>query len=356
MLRKDRFLSAVRRLPVDRVPMFDFLFQQPMYAALIGRKPDSYNAQDAVDCALALEHDAVWIPFGGFSGFEPHYLSEKIYIDEWGTTYQKDAAAWPLDAPIAYPIQSRADLKAYQPPDPTLPGRDAEILTALAMPHDGLAITGGVGGPFATAWNLMGYETIATMLYDDPELLTSVFKIAVEFSKEAARRSVAAGVHAMWVSEDLGDSARGFFRLPHFRKYVLPHFHELVEYIAGLGVPVLLHSCGHILDYLPDLVQTKISALHPLQRTAGMDLAQIKAQYGSRLCLIGNIDSSRTLPFGTPLQVREEVRAAIAAAAHGWGYILASDHSLHDGISVENILALKQAGLEYGSAIYGLKR
>jgi uroporphyrinogen decarboxylase len=356
MLRKDRFLAAVNRQPVDRVPMFDFLFQQPMYAALIGHEPGSYNARDAVECALALEHDAVWIPFGGFSGFQPRYLTEKVYIDEWGTTYQKDAAAWPLDAPIAYPIQSRADLSRYTPPDPTLPGRDAEIRAALTMENGGLAITGGVGGPFATAWNLMGYEYMATSLYDDPGMLTAAFKIAVEFSKEAARRSVAAGAHAMWVSEDLGDSSRGFLRLSHFRQYVLPHFNELVDTIAGLGVPVLLHSCGHIVDYLPDLVQTKIAALHPLQRTAGMDLAQTKAQYGSRLCLIGNIDSSRTLPFGTPQEVKEEVRAAIAAAAPGWGYVLASDHSLHDGISVENILALKQAGLAYGREIYEMGR
>ena len=105
MQRKDRFLAAVSRHPVDRVPMFDFLFQEPMYAALIGHKPGSYNARDAVACALALEHDAVWIPFGGFSGFQPHILSDKIYIDEWGTTYQKDDAAWPIGRSHRLPDQ-----------------------------------------------------------------------------------------------------------------------------------------------------------------------------------------------------------------------------------------------------------
>jgi uroporphyrinogen decarboxylase len=348
MTRKQRFLAAVRHQPVDRVPMFDFLFQQPMYEALIGRRPEGYNARDAVDCALALQHDAVWIPFGGFSGYQPRFLAENVYIDEWGTTYQKSSSSWPIDAPIDYPLKSRADLAAYRPPDPSLPGRDVELCTALSMPNDGLAITGGVAGPLATAWLLMGYEQIALSMYDDPGFVCDVFKLSNEFFKEAARRSVAAGVDAMWVSEDLGDSTRGFFRLSQFRKYFLPYFAELVEYIAGLGVPVLLHSCGHILDYLPDLAATKIDALHPLQRTAGMELGAIKAQYGQRLCLIGNIDSSRTLPFGTPAQVEEEVRAAIAIAAPGSGFVLASDHSLHDGIPIENIRALVQAGLKYG--------
>jgi len=348
MERKERFFAALQHRPVDRVPMFDFLFQQPMYEALIGRRPEGYNGRDAVECALALDHDAVWVPFGGFSGYQPHYLSENVYIDEWGTTYQKSSSSWPIDAPVDYPIRSRQDLKHYHPPDPALPGRDAEIRAAIELPNDRIAITGGVAGPLTTAWLLLGYETISLSLYDDPELVTSVFRISNEFFKEAARRSVEAGVDALWVSEDLGDSNRGFFRLAHYRKYMLPYFADLVDYIAGLGVPVLLHSCGHIREYLPDLVQTKIAALHPLQRTAGMDLHEIKRQYGDRLCIIGNIDSSGVLPFGTPEQVAAQVREAIEIAAPGGGYVLASDHSLHDGIPLENILALFRTGAAYG--------
>jgi uroporphyrinogen-III decarboxylase len=56
--------------------------------------------------------------------------------------------------------------------------------------------------------------------------------------------------------------------------------------------------------------------------------------YGHRWCIIGNIDSSRTLPYGTPADVAAEVREAIDTAAPGGGYILASDHSLHDGIPI----------------------
>jgi uroporphyrinogen decarboxylase len=130
----------------------------------------------------------------------------------------------------------------------------------------------------------------------------------------------------------------------------------LVEYVAGLGVPVLLHSCGHIKAYLDDLAQTKISAVHPLQRTAGMDLGEVKERYGERLCIIGNIDSSRTLPYGTPEEVEAEVRQAIEIAAPGGGYILASDHSLHDGIPVENIVTMFRIGAEYGRVFYERKK
>ena len=352
MTRKERFLTALKVQQPDRVPMFDFLFQEPLYEALIGHRPGSYNGADAVKCALALDHDGVWLPFGGFSGYQPQFLAENVYVDEWGTTYQKNDSAWPIDAPIAYPINSRDDLKRYRSPDPTLAGRTAEIAAAANTPNDDIALLGGVQGPLTTAWLLMGYENIAFALHDDPELLTEVFKISNEFFKEAARRSVEAGCVGMWVSEDLGDSRSCFFNLKHYRKYILPPFVELVEYVAGLGVPVLLHACGNITNYMDDLAQTKINSIHPLQRTAGIDLAAVKEKYGKRWCLIGNIDSSRTLPYGTPADVIAEAKAAIDAAAPGGGYILASDHSLHDGIPIENILALRQVGQEYGGAFY----
>ncbi len=352
MTRQERFLAALRVQQPDRVPLFDFLFQQPMYEALLGRRPERYNGRDAVACASALNHDGVWLPFGGFSGYRPRFLRDNVYQDEWGTTYQKEPSSWPIDAPIDYPIKTRADLSGYRPPDPTLPGRDAEIVAARDANTERVALLGGVQGPLTTAWLLMGFENICYALHDDPSLLADVFRISNEFFKEAALRSVAAGCVGMWVSEDLGDSHRGFFKLADYRRHVLPPFVELVDFIASLGVPVLLHSCGCINAFLDDLAQTRISSIHPLQRTAKMDLRSVKEKYGRRFCLIGNIDSTRTLPFGTPAQVAAEAREAIDIAAPGGGFILASDHSLHDGIPVENVRELCRVGTEYGGSFY----
>jgi uroporphyrinogen decarboxylase len=340
MTPSQRFLAALRREIPDRLPKFDFLFQQPLYEHLIGRRPEGYNGRDAMELAMALNHDAVWVPFGGFTGLQPKYLTNNIYIDEWGTTYQKNDSSWPIDAPIDYPIKSRDDLNRYLAPDPTLPGRDSEILAAVAANSRDLAILGGVSGPLCTAWLLMGFERICYALYEEPDLVTDVLKLSNAYFMEAARRSVEAGCIGMWISEDLGDNNSCFFGLEQFREIFLPYLNELADYIDRLNVPVLLHSCGNINAYLDDLAQTKICSLHPLQRTAHMDLRTIKEKYGHRFCIIGNIDSTRTLPFGTPAEVAAEVKEAIEIASPGGGYILASDHSLHDGIPIENILTL----------------
>jgi uroporphyrinogen decarboxylase len=352
MTPKQRFLAAMQRQSVDRVPLFDFLFQRPLFTEMIGRTPASYNARDAMDLTVALGLDGVWIPFGAFAGWQPETLGTNVYKDEWGTTFETNDASWPIDAPIAYPLPDRAALAGYVPPDPMAPGRMSEIETAVAMNRalgeQERFILGGVGGPLTTAWMLVGYEDICLSLYDDPDFLKEVVQLAVDFAIPAATRMAEAGVDGMTVSEDLGSSCAGLIAPEHFRAIFKPALGAIISHVKSLGLPVLLHSCGHIYEYIDDLIALGIDALHPLQRTAGMDIARVKAQYGDRVCLVGNIDSSRTLPYGTPADVEAEVREAIAVAVPGNGYILASDHSLHDGIPVENIRTMIAAGRKYG--------
>ncbi|MHB0997709.1 MAG: uroporphyrinogen decarboxylase family protein [Armatimonadota bacterium] len=352
MRPRDRFIAALHRQPVDRVPLFDFLFQRPLYTELIKRTPDSYNAADAMELTKALGLDGVWIPYGCFSGWSPEQVSDNIYKDEWGTTFEQNTSSWPIDAPVAYPIANRDDLAAYTPPDPWAEGRLTEIDTAVAynnkLGDEAVAVCGGVAGPLTTAWMLVGYENICMSIYDDPDFIKEVAQMAVDFSTAAATRMAESGVDGFFASEDLGSSAGGLISPRHFKEIFKPALGQIVSHIKSLGLPAIVHSCGRIYDFLDDLVELGIDAIHPLQRTAGMDLAKVKAEYGNKLCIIGNIDSSRTLPYGTPEEIEREVKEAIEAAAPGWGYILASDHSLHDGISVMNVMAMLDAGRKYG--------
>jgi len=219
MKRKERFLTALMGQQPDRVPMFDFLFQQPLYEALIGRRPETYNAPDVVACALALGHDAVWLRLSPPTGWQPRWLDESTHIDEWGTVFRQSASSWPFDAPVDYPISGREDLRRYRLPNPTLPGRNAELAAFWQTGHDDLALTAGVSGPFTRAWHLLGYERICYALYDDPGLLVEIFRLTVDYAKELARRCAAAGCHAIWLMEDLGDNARGFMKSAHFAEY-----------------------------------------------------------------------------------------------------------------------------------------
>jgi len=352
MRPKDRFIAALKRQPVDRVPLYDFLLQKPLFTQVIGRTPDAYNARDAVDLSVALGLDGVWIPFGTPSAWSAEKISDKVYKDEWGTTFEKDDAAWPIDAPVGFPLQGREDLAHYTPPDPLAAGRLDEIHQAVAINQalgdKAVAILGGVTGPLTVSWFLTGYENICLKLYDDPQFLEDLAAISVDFCLKAVSRMAKAGVDAMILSDDYGASAQGLIRSTHFKAIYKPALKKIVDCIKAQNLPVFMHCCGRIYDYLDDLVEIGIDAYHPLQRTAGMDLARVKQEYGDRICLIGNIDSSRTLPFGSMAQIEAETREALRIAAPGYGYILASDHSLHDGIPVPNILLMFETARKYG--------
>jgi len=122
----------------------------------------------------------------------------------------------------------------------------------------------------------------------------------------------------------------------------------MVQEINKTGVPAMMHSDGHIMPLLDDLVETGIFSCHPMERSAGMDIREIKRLYGDRVTLIGNVNNKTTLVSGTEADIENEVKECILAAAAGGGYILASDHSLHDDIPNENVFALYNAGRKYG--------
>jgi uroporphyrinogen decarboxylase len=350
---KERFLAAMKRKPVNRVPLFDFLFQRPLFTEIIGRTPDAYNARDAMDLTVAMGLDGVWIPFGCFSGWSPEKISESVYKDEWGTTFEKNDAAWPIDAPIGFPLKSRDDFRAYTPPDPMAEGRLVEVDTAVGINQQlgdkAVAVMGGVNGPFTISWLLIGYENICLSLYDDPGFLEEVAEMAVDFNLKAIHRMAEAGVDAMIMGDDYGSSAQGLLKLSQFQAIYKPALKKIIDCVKQHNLPMFFHCCGHVYDYIDDLVELGIDALHPLQRTAGMDLGVVKKKWGDKICLVGNVDSSRTLPFGTLDQIEAETLEALRIGAPGFGYVLASDHSLHDGIPVKNILHMLEVARKHGA-------
>ena len=110
------------------------------------------------------------------------------------------------------------------------------------------------------------------------------------------------------------------------------------------------HLDGNTDAVLPMLVdEVGIDGYHAIEPTAGMDIGRLKAEYGSRLALLGNLDCGGVLVTGTPEEVRQETRELIRAAAPGGGFVLASSNAIHDAIPMENLQAMLDAHREYGT-------
>ncbi|MCK5570728.1 MAG: hypothetical protein KAJ15_13485 [Spirochaetes bacterium] len=351
MTGKERFITALKGGIPDRLPVFDFIDSTRFIERVIGRRPDDYLARDIMDVTLKYGFDGAFIGYGGFGGYdttEELELDENHYRDEWGTVYEKTDYSWPMDAPVEFPVQDRNDLKKYKLPDPELPERMAEIEIAQKIGGDRAAIVGGVQGPLTTAILISGLTNIFTKIIDDPAFVKEIFRLSNEYFLVAVRKMVEARVDVICIPEDLGFASGPFFSLEHFRKLLLPFIEELFDAAIVNGVPTFMHCDGNINLYLDDLISTGFDGLHPIQRTANMSIKKVREKYGEKLCLIGNVDSSHTLVFGTEDRIIYETLETIRDGGLNGAMILASDSDLRDEMPFEKVDLMFRTGLKYG--------
>jgi uroporphyrinogen decarboxylase len=126
-------------------------------------------------------------------------------------------------------------------------------------------------------------------------------------------------------------------------------FAEYARLARGYGLRVMHHTCGSVRELIPLMMERGLDILQSLQpEAAGMGAWELKAEYGERLAFHGGISIQRTLPFGTPEDIRSEVRDRVEALAPGGGYILCTSHNIQIDTPVDNVQELLRAYGEYG--------
>ena len=141
---------------------------------------------------------------------------------------------------------------------------------------------------------------------------------------------------------DYGSQNAELFSPESFKKLYVPFFRRQNDWVhEHTSWKTWLHSCGSITGILPALVETGLDILNPVQTSAaGMDPQWLKAEFGDRLTFWGGgIDTQKTLPFGTPEQVAEQVRERVRIFAPGGGFVFNTIHNIQQDIPPENIVA-----------------
>ena len=349
MTSRERFLTALTCGVPDRVPIGDYLFSRNLLKKVLNHEPGLYEADAQVKLAAKLGVDCMWRPVNGFCGTEDEWHPEGTeYRDEWGVTYIKNG--WPIMAQTDTPVKSREDWGKYRMPLPSTPDRLKMLKEGIKANDGNIAIIAGVLGPFTMMyWYLMNLETLSINIYDDPDLVREMIGAYVKWVLQVCEMAAGLpGVDAFSISDDWGGTHALLMSPAHLREFFIPPYREIVQGIRGLGKPVIMHNDGKIWDVLDDLVDTGINGFHPIERAAGMDLARVKERYFGRLCPIGNVDNKRTMSTGTPADIDQEVKECMEIARRGGGYIISTDHSIHDGMPYENVMAYIEACRRYG--------
>jgi uroporphyrinogen decarboxylase len=131
-----------------------------------------------------------------------------------------------------------------------------------------------------------------------------------------------------------------------FRTMIKPG--EIKEYdlIKKYGKQVFIHSCGNIIRILDDLVEMGVDCLNPVQSEC-MDLKFLKKEYGSKISFYGGISTQKTLPYGTPEEVKAETRKVIDLMSQNGDYLTSPTQEIQIDVSYSNLKALIDTAREY---------
>jgi hypothetical protein len=149
---------------------------------------------------------------------------------------------------------------------------------------------------------------------------------------------------------DFGTQTSAFCSVKTFRDLYFPYYKQVNDWIhAHTPWKTFKHSCGAVFKFLPSMIECGFDILNPVQcSAAGMEPAQLKAEFGDRLVFWGGgVDTQKVLPFGTASEVREQVLRRCEIFAPGGGFVFNSIHNVQAGTPVENIVAMIDAVHEF---------
>jgi uroporphyrinogen decarboxylase len=336
MNSQERVRAALLGQPLDRVPIVEFVIDPKVAMALVP------TARDIADACDRLELDSI----ANSATFLRVKEQGDEYQDEWGLIYRKGPQV--VSHPLQGPISAKKDLRRWEPPDPDAPFRLNTLRENVRRYKGKRAIFFHHRAAFMWSAYLVGLDRLLELFYDDPTFVHELFSKVAAVNERIIRLAVRAGAEVICLGDDYASNAGPLFSPQMFREFVLPYMKQMVDAVHDEGALVVKHSDGYIQPILADIVNAGIDGLNPLEPCAGMDLAEVKAAYGSRVCLIGNIDCGELLSHGAPEQVAAAVAEAIRVGAPGGRYMLSSSNSIHASVNPDNYRVMIETGLRLG--------
>ena len=296
----ERVNAALTGRMPDRVPVVEFVVDPKVAFAL------APGARDVAEACDRIGLDGV----GCGAAFRRVREDNERFIDEWGVQYMSGPQV--VAHPVRGPITSKDDLHRWTPPDPDASFRLETLRANVARFKGRRAILFHHRAAFMWSAYLVGIDRLLELFYDDPEFVQELFGKVYAVNERIVRNAVRAGAEVVVLGDDYASNHGTLFSPAMFREFVLPYLRRMVNAIHEEGALAIKHSDGNIRILLDDIVAAGADGLNPIEPVPGMDLAEIKAEYGRRICLVGNIDCGKLLSHGTP----QAVKAAAVSYTH----------------------------------------
>jgi uroporphyrinogen decarboxylase len=377
MTHRERVLAALRHQPPDRVPIdlggtgsttvsVGFHARLRAYLNMPAEPPPvlfSKRSSTVIPDEVILQRfgiDARPVRPGRPDVTSAREIDANTFIDEWGVTWQ-----WvtgenfiSVDGPFHHLADpTPGDLGKFGWPDPSDRGYYRNLGEQARQWHeetDCAVVLNLLNGPVHQSQFMRGYSEWLEDMLIRPKFVEALAERITEVWVGMTTQALEASqdyVDVVSYGDDLALQDSLLMRPELYRKLIKPHHQRMAAAVKQFGKPIVYHSCGSISGLIPDLLDVGIDALNPVQVTAAnMDTKRLKKEFGRDLSFWGGIDTQHVLPLGTPAEVREEVRRRIEDLGSDGGYVLCPVHNVQPEVPPENIVAMLEAALEYGTA------
>lgn len=193
-------------------------------------------------------------------------------------------------------------------------------------------------GPYEGTWRHHGYTQSLIDIVCEKKFMHEMFQKITDLTIETLKYAISIGMKpdGYWMVEDLAHTRSTLFSPEIYREVLWPYHKKLGDFLHKENIYFFVHSCGKIDTILPDFISAGIDVVQPLQANTGMNVIELKREYGQDLTFWGNINEielSKTFD-----DIEREIVDKITAAMKGGGYIYHSDHSIPPTVSFKNYM------------------
>ncbi len=354
---RDRMLKAIDHIEPETVPVSIVGFDEP------ARWLERFGARDNFELRMKLGLDmqtalAVYTGENTARGLDiwgcdcdimgsqgAGYGSGRSHVPlaDASSVSDVDNYAWPNPDDFNYEIA--AQVLRSVPEDKARTARAVCGVAREGMTLEAASRGGGQWMPIlCTVFNMIGMEETLIALHAEPNIIEAVIRNIERFVLEYSRRVIAATeglVDIFYIGDDFAGQTGMLISPETWRRFLKPTYQRLAELIKGHGLKVWFHACGTFRPVLPDMIDIGVDVWETVQaHLPGNEPESLKRDFGRHLTFFGAISTQHTLPFGTPEQVRAEVRERIQVLGEGGGYICGGDHTIMPETPIENTLAM----------------
>jgi uroporphyrinogen decarboxylase len=330
----ERVMRALQRQEPDRIPHFEWIIDRRVRHAICpGSSTEEFTVRMGLDAMLTA----------------PDYTREQIgpnrFRDEWGSILAKgkEEHSTVRDGPI----KTLDDLNRYEPPEPHAPHRFESLKRIVQRYKDKYAVGVHLNDVLSIPRNLMGFQNLM-MAFCEPKLIKGLVDLSVNLNTELAKEAAKLGADFVFTGDDYASTEAPFISPEMFREYLYPGLKRVIAGFHEQGLPVIKHTDGNIIPLLDMIVDSGIDCLDPIDPLAGLDITDIKKEYGDRIAVKGNVDCADTLTFGSVEDAVNETLEVIRQAGPGGGIIVSSSNSIHSAVKPGNYLAMINTIRTYG--------